>query len=103
MMAERKSGIILAIIAAIEGTWVLLNFYLNGTRFFQYLGFWPHVGGTTLGWLLTFVVTALYVVAAARLPSVRENLFRMSWLKLLGIAVAISAGILEEASSAAGS
>ena len=29
-------------------------------------------------------------------PSVRENLFRPSWLKLLAVAVAIGAGILEE-------
>jgi membrane protease YdiL (CAAX protease family) len=73
-----------------------LNLYVNGTRFFSYLGFAPHIGGTPLGWLLAFVVTGLYVAAAVRLPSVRENLFRISWLKLLGIAVAISAGILEE-------
>ena len=97
MSNERKSAIILALIAAIEGAWVLLNLYLNGTRFFYYLGFAPHIGGTTLGWLLAFLISALYVAAAARLPSVRENLFRISWLKLLGIAVAISAGILEEA------
>jgi membrane protease YdiL (CAAX protease family) len=96
MNNERKSAIILALIAAIEGSWVLLNFYVNGTRFFSYLGFAPHLGGTPLGWLLAFVVTAFYVAVAARLPSVRENLFRISWLKLLGIAVAISAGILEE-------
>ena len=96
MTAERKSAIILALIAAIEGAWVLLNLYFNGTRFFSYLGFAPHIGGTPLGWLLAFVVSALYVAVAARLPSVRENLFRISWLKLLGVAVAISAGILEE-------
>lgn len=96
MNNERKSAIILALIAAIEGWWVLMNSYANGARFFRYLGFWPNVGGTPLGWLLAFAVTGLYVGAAVRLPSVRENLFRISWLKLLGIAVAISAGILEE-------
>ena len=96
MTAEHKSAIILALIAAIEGSWVLLNFYINGTRFFYYLGFAPHIGGTTLGWLLAIVITAFYVAVAARLPSVRENLFRISWLKLLSVAVAISAGILEE-------
>src|ERR1700730_1009685 len=91
--AERKSAIILALIEAIEGSWVLLNFYVKGTRFFYYLGFAPVVGGTAIGWLLAFVVSALYVAVAARLPSVRENLFRISWLKLLGIAVGISAGL----------
>src|SRR5438270_959397 len=96
MNNERKSAIILALIAAIEGAWVLLNFYVNGPRFFKYLGFVPNVGGTPLGWVLALIVSALYIAAAARLPSVRQNLFRISWLKLLGIAVAISAGILEE-------
>jgi membrane protease YdiL (CAAX protease family) len=93
---ERKSAIILALIAAIEGAWVLWNLHVNGIRFFRYLGFIPHIGGTALGWLLALIVTALYVALAARLPSVRQNLFRASWLKLLGLAVAISAGILEE-------
>jgi membrane protease YdiL (CAAX protease family) len=96
MTNERKSAIILALIAAIEGSWVLLNFFVNGSRFLSYLGFAPVIGGTALGWLLAFVVSAIYIAVAARLPSVRENLFRISWLKLLGIAVAISAGILEE-------
>src|SRR5947209_1429121 len=91
MNNERKSAIILALIAATEGAWVLMNLYFNGARFFRYLGFWPHLGGTDLGWLLAFLVTALYVALAARLPSVRENLIRISWLKLLAVAVAISA------------
>src|SRR5947209_8628113 len=96
MSNERKSTIILGSIAAIEGAWVLLNFYVNGARFFVYLGFAPSIGGTSFGWLLAFIVSAVYVAAALRLPSVAENLFRISWLKLLGLAVAISAGILEE-------
>jgi membrane protease YdiL (CAAX protease family) len=93
---DRKAAWILFIIAVIEGSWVLLNLHVNGVRFFRYLGFIPHIGGTALGWSLAFIVSALFVGLAARLPSVRENLFRISWLKLLGLAVAISAGILEE-------
>ena len=96
MNNDRKAAWILFVIAAIEGSWVLLNLHVNGVRFFRYLGFVPHVGGTALGWSLAFIVSALFVGLAARLPSVRENLFRISWLKLLGLAVAISAGILEE-------
>ena len=84
MSNERKSAIILGAIAAIEGAWVFLNFYVNGTRFLYYLGFAPHIGGTTLGWLLAFLVTALYVAAAARLPSVRENLFEYRGSNCLG-------------------
>ena len=41
------------------------------------------------------VVTA-FVWFAARLPSVRETMFRPSWLKALALAVAVAAGILEE-------
>lgn len=96
MTNERKSAIILALIAAIEGGWVLWELRINGLRFFHYLGFTPQVGGSALGWSLALIVAALYVALAARLPSVRENLFRISGLKLLGLAVAISAGILEE-------
>jgi hypothetical protein len=32
-----------------------------------------------------------------RLPSVRKHLIRLSWLKVLGLAVAVSAGLCEEA------
>jgi uncharacterized protein len=96
MTNERKAGWILFGIAAVEGSWVLSNSYVNGVRFLRYLGFIPQIGGTTLGWLLAFIVTLLFVAFAARLPSVRQNLFRPSWLKLLGFAVAVSAGILEE-------
>ena len=75
MNNDRKAAWILFAIAVIEGSWVLLNLHVNGVRFFRYLGFVPHVGGTALGWSLAFIVSALFVGLAARLPSVRENLF----------------------------
>ena len=62
MTNERKSVIILALIAAIEGAWVLLNFYINGARFFSYLGFAPHLGGILLGWLLAIGGTGQFVI-----------------------------------------
>ena len=66
MTAERKSGIILAIIIALE-----------------------------CGWVAAVIATAIFVALSLRLPSVRENLFRPSFLKLLAILLAIGAGILE--------
>ena len=42
------------------------------------------------------LVVVLFVAFSARLPSVRVNLFRPSFLKLLAIGVAVGAGILEE-------
>jgi membrane protease YdiL (CAAX protease family) len=48
------------------------------------------------GWVAAALVAAIFVAFALRLPSVRANLFRPSFLKLLALAVAIGAGILEE-------
>jgi hypothetical protein len=96
MTAERKSGIILAIIAALELGWVLMNLQVSGWRFIRYLGFAPGLSGNLAGWIAAVLATAIFVAFALRLPSVRANLFRPSLLKLLAIALAIGSGILEE-------
>lgn len=93
---ERLSAWILAGLAAMEGLWVVLNFVHSPTGFLNYTGFAPSKGGTFAGWLLAAAVTALFVWWSARLPSVRANLLRPSFLKLLGLAVAVAAGLLEE-------
>jgi len=93
---ERLSAWILAIIAAIEGLWVVLNFAQNPAGFMRYIGFAPGRAGAFEGWLLAAVVTGAFVWQSARLPSVRANLVRPSFLKFLGLAVAVTAGILEE-------
>lgn len=94
---ERKSAWILAAIAGIEGSWVALNWIHSGSRFWRYLGFAPEAYGRLAGWIAASVVAAVFVGFSARLQSVRENLLRPSRLKLLGLAVAFAAGILEEA------
>ena len=96
MTAERKSGIILGIITAIEAGWVLMNLHASGWRFIRYLGFAPGMAGNLAGWIAALLATIIFVALALRLPSVRENLFRPSLLKLLAIALAVAAGILEE-------
>lgn len=96
MTSNRKSAIILGSLAAIECGWVALNLQVNGWKFVRYLGFAPGLGGNPVGWLAAMLAVVLFVACSLRLPSVRENLFRPSWLKLLAIAVAIGAGILEE-------
>jgi uncharacterized protein len=93
---ERKSALILAAIAAIEGTFVLLNWLNNGQMFLAYLGFSAGKSGTLWGWIVALVVTVLFVALSVRLPSVRANMLRPTWLKALGLVVAVSAGILEE-------
>jgi hypothetical protein len=96
MTAERKSGIILAILASLELGWVLMNLQVSGWRFIRYLGFATGMSGNVAGWAAAVLTTAIFVAFALRLPSVRANLFRPSFLKLLAIALAIGSGILEE-------
>lgn len=92
----RKAAWILAIIAAVEGAWIVMNLNAVGTRFFAYLGFAPGRGGYLAGWIAAAIVTALYVGFATRLPSVREHFFRPSGLKVLALLLATTSGILEE-------
>jgi uncharacterized protein len=96
MTAERKSAIILVIITAVEGGWVVMNLQIGGWRFVRYLGFGPGLAGNPAGWIGAFFATVIFVLFALRLRSVRENLFRPSLLKLLAIFLAIASGILEE-------
>ena len=93
---NRKAGWILFAIAALEGAWVVANWMHGGERFTRYLGFGAGLAGTWWGWAAGVVVTAGFVRMSLRFPSVRENLLRPSGLKVLGLAVAITAGILEE-------
>jgi membrane protease YdiL (CAAX protease family) len=93
---ERKSAIILGSFAAIECSWVAVNLYFNGWRFVRYLGFAPGLTGGWAGWLAAAAVVAIFVGYSRRLPSVRENLLRPSFLKLVALALAVGAGILEE-------
>jgi membrane protease YdiL (CAAX protease family) len=93
---QRKAGFILLGIAVLEGTWVYFNMRMSPTRFFRYAGLIEAHAGA-LGWLLAVAVFVGFATFSARLPSVRANLFRPSLLKVLAIAVAITAGFCEEA------
>jgi membrane protease YdiL (CAAX protease family) len=95
---ERKASFILGGIAAAEGIWVYLNIAGRSARFWRYMGFSSPAAAGFLGWMLAFAASAVFIWGAARrLPSVRENLLRLSILKILGILVAIAAGFCEEA------
>jgi membrane protease YdiL (CAAX protease family) len=93
---EQKAGWILAAIAGVEGAWVLLNVLHSPIGFLRYTGF---VGASAepVGWLAAVVVFILATVYAAKLPSVRANLFTFSFLKVLALLVAVTAGFCEEA------
>ena len=96
MTTERKCAFILGAFAATECSWVVVNLWVNGWRFFRYIGFGPGRAGAWPGWVAAVVVVVIFVGIALRLPSVRANLVRPSFLKALAIALAVGAGILEE-------
>lgn len=92
-----KAGAILGGIFLFEGFFVGMSSYGRSYRFFTWLGFLPGTRTAPLvGWFCAVVVTVVFVLLSARFPSVRENMFRLSWLKLLSLGVAFVAGILEE-------
>ena len=93
---ERKAGAILAAIAITEGAWLVVNVLANPRGFFRYTG-WLSADVAPTGWIPALVVGAAFTFGACRLPSVRANPVTFSWLKVLGLAVAISAGFCEEA------
>ncbi len=83
----------------IECGWVVLNVQTHGwKKLVRYLGFAPDLSGAAAGWIAAALVVATFVAFSLQLPSVRANRFRPSFLKLLAIALAIGAGILEEVS-----
>ena len=92
----RKAAWILSAIIVIEGGWMVINAQVNGWRFVRYLGVAAGHEGTPAGWVAALAVAAIYVLLAMRLPSVRAELIRPSWLKVLAILIGITAGTLEE-------
>ncbi len=92
---EKKAAWILAIIAIVEGAWLFLNIHSNPRGFFRFSGMLPIRGGL-FGWMLAILVAMLFLYASARFPSVRANFLRLSYLKMLGIAVAVCSGFCEE-------
>lgn len=94
---ESRAALILFCLLVLEGAWVLLNLLHNPLGFLRFLGFAAGRYGEPLGWLLAGLVTAMFVCYSCRIPSVRANLVKSSWLKLLALPMALAAGILEEA------
>ena len=67
-------------------------------RFLRDLGFVSGSRGTLLAWCMGFVVAVFYGAYAVRhIPLVREHWRAVSLFKLLGILVALSAALVEEA------
>lgn len=96
MSTEKKAALILGGILIFEGAWLVLNLAsATPARFLRFCGFGNPVSFAS--WALALTVALGFTMYAARLPSVRVNLLRLSGLKLLAVGVAISAGFCEEA------
>jgi membrane protease YdiL (CAAX protease family) len=93
---ENKAAAILAMIALSETVWVVWSAHVNPRKFFHYAGFDQASVSGLLGWMSALLVVIGFVYFSTRLPSVRANLFRPSWLKLLALLVAVASGFCEE-------
>ena len=91
---KKKVVLILLIITLIEGTWVLFTWWRNGIKFWNYMGFSSQ--SSVWGWIACVIVILFYLVIGIRLPSVKQYLTNISWLKFLALWMAFSSGILEE-------
>lgn len=83
-------------IALSESVWVVWSAHLNPRRFFHYAGVDKASAPGVLGWISALLVIIGFVHFSRRLPSVRDNLFRLSWLKVLAVLVAVASGFCEE-------
>ena len=96
--ARRRAIVFLALAAGI--LWVPVVSALFGTPppFLRNLGFLSGPGGTPLAWIVGLLVALAYSgFAVINIPLVRENCCALSPAKLLAIAAAFAAAIVEEA------
>ena len=79
-----------------QGSFVLWTAIADPTSLVRLLGFAGGPSGTVAAWVLAAAVAAVYVWGAASISVVRQHMFKANRLKLLTIAAAVVAGILEE-------
>ncbi len=96
--ARRRAIVFLAVATAI--LWFPVVGVLLGEPpgFLRSLGFFSEPHGTALAWVLAVAVALLYSSFAVRnIPLVRENWHALTVAKLLGVAAAVGAAVVEEA------
>ncbi len=92
---SRTQRILLSLLV-IQAAILALMFSGNPSRVPEYLGFAAGRQGTGLAWILAAITAVAYVWSASSLSDVKLYLFRPDRLKLLAVAVAVMAGIIEE-------
>ncbi len=95
----KRSSAIFLVLAGGLMWWPVASMFLGSPPgFLRNLGFVSGPQGTVLAWCLGLVVAAIYSVYAVRnIPLVREHWRAVSAFKVLGILVAVSAAVVEEA------
>lgn len=95
---KRSSAIFLVLAGGLMWWPVASKFLGSPPGFLRNLGFVSGPQGTVLAWCLGLVVAAIYSTYAVRnIPLVREHWRAVSAFKVLGILVAVSAAVVEEA------
>lgn len=95
---EQKAAFILMGISSIITVWLLFRYLGNPQQFIeQQLGIHSGAFNNPMVWVLTFTIAIGYIVFTAKvIPFVRENLFTISWLKVIGIWAAFVLSTVEE-------
>ena len=98
LRAESRAVVFLVVAGAILWTPMALLLMGRPPAFLRNLGFFSGPPGPPVAWVLGFIVAVLYAGFAVRkIPLVRQHWRAVSWLKLLGIVIAVAAATVEEA------
>ena len=92
---SRTQRILLSLVV-IQAAILALMFPGNPSRVPEYLGFAVGRQGTGLAWTLAAITSFAYVWSASSLSDVNHYLFRPDRLKVIALAAAVMAGIIEE-------
>ncbi|MBV9669485.1 MAG: CPBP family intramembrane metalloprotease [Acidobacteriales bacterium] len=93
---RRKAMAVLLAIAVCESVWVWFAFRGGFARAAHWLG-WDSIGSISpMAWFLAVGTTAAYCMYSRQLFSVRETMFRLDWLKLAAIYLAVVSALCEE-------
>lgn len=93
--AARTTAILMTVMTVFMGYFVYIIAFEGGDPLGR-LGFRNDVTNPVMSWSLALAIPLAYVAFCRRIPAVREWMIRPHWLKLLAVAMAFVAAILEE-------
>ncbi|WP_246516599.1 CPBP family glutamic-type intramembrane protease [Salicibibacter cibarius] len=95
---ERKTAFVLVSISLMITIWLLFRYVGNPQQFIEHqLGINSNAFNNPIVWILTLIIAIGYIIFTVKaIPFVRENLFTISRLKLIGIWAALVLSTVEE-------